>query len=31
VSWIEDAKKAETRHTRVAKALSMLAEGRKNR
>ncbi len=31
VTWIEEAKKAETRERRIAKAVGMLAEGKKSR
>ena len=31
VQWIEEAKKAETRERRIAKAIGMLAEGKKAR
>jgi hypothetical protein len=31
VNWINDAKKAETRHTRIGKAIEQLAEGKRQR
>jgi uncharacterized protein YdeI (YjbR/CyaY-like superfamily) len=31
VNWIEEAKRAETRQRRIAKAVEMLREGRRQR